>query len=205
MTDRAKGTLIWINGPHGSGKTHTAANLTRRLPAAQLADPEHVGFGLRRMYPRTARPDYRSLDAWITATSSTMIDILDRTGGTVIAPQTVTDTATLTRLLDPVRQAEHRVLHVTLMTGLGELQRRLRTRGDVIASYAQRQSETAIRVLSAPAFASHLDTTNRTVQQVADDIATLAGLELTPDRTNILSRSIRSTCLRISAIRAPWA
>lgn len=205
MTDRARGTLIWINGPHGSGKTHTAANLTRRLSAAHLADPEHVGFGLRRMYPRTIRPDYRSIDAWTTATSSTLIDILNHTGGTVIAPQTVTDTATLTRLLDPVRHAEHRVLHVTLMTELGELRRRLRTRGDIVASYAQRQSATAIKALAAPEFASHLDTTNRTVQQVANDIAELAELDLLPDSTNLLTRSIRTTCLRVKAIRAPWA
>ena len=155
------GTLIWINGPHGSGKTHTAAELTRRLHSAHLADPEHVGFGLRRMYPRATRPDYRSLDAWINATSSTLVNILDHTADTVIAPQTVTDSETLTRLLDPVRHAGHQVVHFTLMPELNELRRRLCSRGDIVASYARRTATSALDALAAPEFAHHLDNTSR--------------------------------------------
>ena len=43
--------LVWINGPFGGGKTATAYELERRLPGSVVCDPEHLGFGLRRMIP----------------------------------------------------------------------------------------------------------------------------------------------------------
>ncbi|MCT1435254.1 MULTISPECIES: AAA family ATPase [Dietzia] len=199
------GTLLWINGAHGSGKTHVAADLVRRVPHSHLADPEHVGFGLRRMYPRTVRPDYRTLDAWTSAVPSTLIDILDRTGATIIAPQTVADSLLLSHVLDPVRESQHRVVHVTLSLQLHELRRRLRSRGDVIASYAQHHADATLDALSAPEFGVHIDTGNRTVQQVADEIAKVAGLDIRPDRSFPAARAIRTAALRVSAIRSPWA
>ena len=46
--------LLWINGPFGGGKTATAYELSRRLPGSVVCDPEHVGFGMRRMLPAGA-------------------------------------------------------------------------------------------------------------------------------------------------------
>ena len=49
--------LVWINGPFGGGKTATAYELHRRLPGSAVCDPEHVGFGMRRMLrPNPAAP-----------------------------------------------------------------------------------------------------------------------------------------------------
>jgi hypothetical protein len=47
--------LVWVNGPFGGGKTATALELQRRLPGGIVCDPEHLGFGLRRMLPPTVR------------------------------------------------------------------------------------------------------------------------------------------------------
>ncbi|MFB4279186.1 MULTISPECIES: hypothetical protein [unclassified Nonomuraea] len=46
--------LVWINGPFGGGKTHTAHELHRRLPSSVVCDPEHVGFGLQQVADRIA-------------------------------------------------------------------------------------------------------------------------------------------------------
>lgn len=205
MSDWRRGALLWINGAHGSGKTHVAADLARRVPHSHLADPEHVGFGLRRMYPRSERPDYRDLNTWTSTVTSTLIDILDRTGETVIAPQTVADSVALSQILDPIRAAQHRVIHVTLTLPLHELRRRLRSRGDVIASYAQHDADATLDALAAPDFAVHIDTSNRTVQEVADDIAKEAGLSIRPDRSTPVMKAIRTAVLRASSIRSPWA
>ena len=48
--------LLWINGPCGVGKTATASELNRRLPGSVVCDPEHVGYGMLRMLPRSLRP-----------------------------------------------------------------------------------------------------------------------------------------------------
>lgn len=198
------GVLVWINGPHGSGKTHVAADLVRRVPGACLADPEHVGFGLRRMYPPRQRPDYRDLGAWTAAVSMTLLDVLDRTRGPVIAPQTVTDPKTLDELVRPVRR-RHRVVHVTLMVSLDELRRRLRSRGDLIASYAQQHAEATLVRLAEPDFTVHIDTDGLLVRDVADGIAALAGLEIRADRSTSAVRALRAASLRCRSIRPPWA
>ena len=56
--------LLWINGPVGGGKTATAYELNRRLPGSVLCDPEHVGFGMRRMLPAALRGNFQDLPAW---------------------------------------------------------------------------------------------------------------------------------------------
>ena len=50
--------LVWINGPFGGGKTATADELHRRLPGSAVCDPEHVGFGMRRMLPPPLRGNF---------------------------------------------------------------------------------------------------------------------------------------------------
>jgi hypothetical protein len=52
--------LLWINGPFGGGKTATAYELNRRLPGSVVCDPEHVGFGMRRMLPAALRGTSRT-------------------------------------------------------------------------------------------------------------------------------------------------
>ncbi|TDO93201.1 hypothetical protein [Enemella evansiae] len=56
--------LIWINGAFGAGKTHTAFELHRRLPDAHVADPELIGFALRRALPPECQPDFQDLPQW---------------------------------------------------------------------------------------------------------------------------------------------
>jgi hypothetical protein len=56
--------LVWINGPFGGGKTATAYELRRRLPGSAVCDPEHVGFGMRRMLPAALRANFQDLPAW---------------------------------------------------------------------------------------------------------------------------------------------
>jgi hypothetical protein len=56
--------LVWINGPFEGGKTAPACELNRRLPGSVVCDPEHVGFGMRRMLPAALRGDFQDLPAW---------------------------------------------------------------------------------------------------------------------------------------------
>jgi hypothetical protein len=56
--------LVWINGPFGVGKTHTAHEIRRRLAGSIVCDPELLGFGLHRMMPPALRGDFQDLEAW---------------------------------------------------------------------------------------------------------------------------------------------
>jgi len=53
--------LVWINGAFGAGKTQTAFELARRLADAHVADPELLGFALRRTLPPAAHGDFQDL------------------------------------------------------------------------------------------------------------------------------------------------
>jgi hypothetical protein len=65
--------LVWINGPFGGGKTQTAYELQRRLARSVVCDPEHLGFGLRRMMPAQIRGNFQDLPAWRRG----VIEVLD--------------------------------------------------------------------------------------------------------------------------------
>jgi hypothetical protein len=60
--------LIWLNGPHGVGKTQVAFELHRRLPGSVVCGPEHLVNGLRRMLPENKlRTDLRGVPLWRAA------------------------------------------------------------------------------------------------------------------------------------------
>jgi hypothetical protein len=103
--------LIWLNGPHGVGKTQTAFELHRRLPGSFVCDPEHLSIGLRRTLPQEMASDARVQALWRGAVGDLLAMVLDRHDGAdrrsegdgsdgraggdapVIAPMTVFDPA----------------------------------------------------------------------------------------------------------------
>src|SRR3954463_10089713 len=85
----ARMTLIWLNGPFGGGKTQTAQELYRRLPGSVVCDPEHPGFGLRRMLPPSLRGDFQDLASWRAGVVEVLDLALRKHNGPVIAPMTV--------------------------------------------------------------------------------------------------------------------
>jgi hypothetical protein len=78
--------LSWINGPFRGGKTQTAHELQRRLPGSIICDPEHVGFGLRRMMPPCLRRDFQDIPAWRQGVYEVLDLALSEYDGTLIAP-----------------------------------------------------------------------------------------------------------------------
>ncbi|CAM5727842.1 hypothetical protein SFUMM280S_01625 [Streptomyces fumanus] len=77
--------------PLGGGKTQTAHEILRRLPGSVVCDPEHAGFGLRRMLPPALRGDFQDLVSWRQGVVEVLDLALTRHDGVVIVPMTVTD------------------------------------------------------------------------------------------------------------------
>ena len=75
--------LLWINGPCGVGKTATAFELNRRLPGSVLCDPEHVGYGMRRMLPRSLWRRWQDIPAWRQGTRQVLDLVLGHHDGDV--------------------------------------------------------------------------------------------------------------------------
>jgi hypothetical protein len=197
--------LLWINGPFGGGKTQTAHEIQRRLPGSVICDPEHAGFGLRRMLPPELRGDFQDLASWRQGVVEVLDLALTKHEGVVIAPMTVTDLGYFDETVGRLREKGHDVRHFTLLAERETVLKRLRERGfghllQYVAgkdaplrreSWAVRQLDDCLERLREPEFAEHLWTDHTTVAKTADRIAVLAGLTLAPNKDGLLRGRLR--------------
>ncbi|MER8004886.1 AAA family ATPase [Streptomyces sp. NPDC094149] len=207
--------LLWINGPFGGGKTQTAHEIQRRLPGSVICDPEHAGFGLRRMLPPELRGDFQDLTAWRQGVVEVLDLALTKHEGVVIAPMTVTDSGYFEETVGRLRELGHDVRHFTLLAQRETVIKRLRERGlgHLLAfvggkntglgreTWAVRQLDHCLERLREPQFAEHLWTDRSTVPKTADRIAVLAGLTLRPNNEGALRTRLRQAGVGVRHIR----
>ncbi|MFD4572947.1 AAA family ATPase [Streptomyces sp. NPDC058417] len=206
--------LLWINGPHGGGKTQTAHEIRRRLPGSVVCDPEHIGFGLLRTLPPALRADFQDLAAWRQGVVETLDLALTRHDGVVIAPMTVTDPRCFAETVGALRERGHDVHHFTLLAERETVLRRLRERrvGRLLRrvtgrarpageSWAVRRLDHCLERLREPEFAEHLWTDRTSVPKTADRIAVLAGLTLRPNTEGALRTRLRQARVGLRHVR----
>ncbi|MDQ0951621.1 hypothetical protein QFZ24_005544 [Streptomyces phaeochromogenes] len=207
--------LLWINGPFGGGKTQTAYELQRRLPGSVVCDPEHAGFGLRRMLPPELRGNFQDLASWRQGVVEVLDLALTKHDGVVVAPMTVTDFGYFDETVGLLREKGHDVRHFTLLAERETVLNRLRERGfghllRYVAgkdaplrreSWAVEQLDHCLERLREPEFAEHLWTDDTTVARTADRIAVLAGLTLAPNKDGALRGRLRRSWTSARHIR----
>lgn len=207
--------LLWINGPFGGGKTQTAHEIQRRLPGSVICDPEHAGFGLRRMLPRELRGNFQDLASWRQGVVEVLDLALTEHEGVVIVPMTVTDSGYFEETVGRLRELGHDVRHFTLLAQRETVIKRLRERGfghllQYVAgknsglgreTWAVQQLDHCLERLGEPEFAEHLWTDHSTVPKTADRIAVLAGLTLRPNNEGALRTRLRQVRVGIRHIR----
>jgi hypothetical protein len=207
--------LIWLNGPFGGGKTQTAHELSRRLPGSVICDPEHAGFGLRRMLPPELRGDFQELAAWRAG----VVEVLDLTlrehKGPVIAPMTVTEPKYFEETVGRLHTLGHEVHHFSLLARRETVLRRLRERGfghvmQFVAgkntsllrdSWAVSKLDICLERLRDEQFAQHVWTDDLSVREVTNHIAETAGLELTPNTDGQARAYLRRSWTSLKHIR----
>lgn len=197
--------LVWINGPFGGGKTATAFELNRRLPGSVVCDPEHLGFGLRRMIPPALRTDFQTFPAW----RSGVREVLDLVGrghpGPVIVPMTLIEPGYFTEIIGDLPDDGHDVRHFTLLADRATVLRRLNHRGFGLGlrreGWAAARLDDCLARLRQPDFAEHVETDQLTVPEVADVIARSAALPIRPDTDGPLRASLRRYATTLRHVR----
>jgi AAA domain len=180
--------LIWINGAFGSGKTQTAFELHRRLPNAHVADPELLGFALRRVLPPEVQPDFQDLPQWRSGVIETLRAAEEAHAGPVLVPMTIVRDDYFDEIVGGLRSRGVDVRHYALIASAETLRRRLSTRIAFVASglrretWAMRQIPRCVAALSQDRYAVHVETDYRTPDEVVEWIADDAGLNLTKPR-----------------------
>ncbi|MFE7650647.1 AAA family ATPase [Streptomyces phaeoluteigriseus] len=207
--------LLWINGPFGGGKTQTAHEIRRRLPGSVVCDPEHAGFGLRRMLPPDLRGDFQDLVSWRQGVVEVLDLALREHDGVVIAPMTVTDPRYFAETVGRLGEMGHDVRHFTLLAERETVVRRLRERGlgrllRLVSgrkavprreSWAVQRLDHCLERLREPEFAEHLWTDHTSVPKTADRIAVLAGLTLRPNTEGSLRTRLRQARVGLKHVR----
>jgi hypothetical protein len=193
--------LIWINGMFGVGKTQTANELRQRLPGSTIADPELPGIGVQRMYPVTLRSDFQESEWWAPLITTVLVDLAERHPGPILVPMTITDRRLMDSIVGGLRGAGHDVRHVTLLAARETIAGRLRKRLDGPKSWAAQQFDTRAALLEDPAFATHIDTTGRSIANVAEAVAGETGLQLGPRERNPLRSARRRAAGWSAALR----
>lgn len=197
--------LLWINGPFGGGKTATAYELNRRLPGSVVCDPEQVGFGMRRMLPAALRGNFQDLPAWRHSVVELLRLTLAGYDGPVIVPMTLVDSGYFREVIGALREDGLAVRHFALLAEPATVRRRLgrRSVGTEVrrGRWAVEPLGEHLQRLGAPEFAEHIHTDRLTVAQVADAVASSAGLAIRPSADGPLRASLRRHATTIRHIR----
>ena len=125
---RAGAMLLWINGPCGVGKTAVACELQRRLPGSVICDPEHVGYGMRRMLPGSLQRFWQDIPAWRHAVVELLRMTVAEHDGPVIVPSTLVQPAHFEDVIGSLRADGIDLHHFALLAEPATVVRRLRAR-----------------------------------------------------------------------------
>ncbi|MEE1941069.1 AAA family ATPase [Streptomyces sp. TRM 70361] len=197
--------LLWINGPFGVGKTHTAHELARRLPGSTVSDPELLGFGIHRMLPRALRDDFQDFPAWRRGVCEVLDHLLRHHDGPVVVPMTLVVPQYFEETVGALRAGGHEVRHVTLLAERETVLRRLRGRRPLPGLPADRwaagQLDRCLTALRGPEFAEHVHTDNLPLPRAAEAVADAAGLRIAPPTGGALRQRMRRARTTLRSIR----
>lgn len=194
--------IIWINGAFGSGKTQTAHELHRRTQHSFIHDPEQVGYFIRKhIPPNMMNDDFQDYPMWREMNYSMLKEICDHYDGTLIVPMTLVNPQYFDEIVGKLRNEGVVVNHFSLMATKEVLYRRLRSRGEGKNSWAAQQIDRCIEGLRNPIFEHHIDTNDKSVDEVVTQISGTLNIDLLPDSRGILRKKYDRMVTKLKHIR----
>jgi chloramphenicol 3-O-phosphotransferase len=166
--------ILLLNGAFGVGKTSVARVLVARFPGAVLYDPELAGIALQRAARLFGREvgDFQDLRVWRRLTIAAL-RIVRLVRKNVIVPMAFSNPAYLQEIQRGIARFEPRQFHFCLVAPLPVVQQRLQTRtlDAADASWQFRRAAECCAVHHDAVFATQVNAADRTVQEIADQIA----------------------------------
>jgi len=201
--------LIWINGAFGAGKTQTAHELARRAPGTHVADPELLGFALRKMLGSARAGDFQDLPQWRSGVLTTLRQTENGHDGPVIVPMTLVKDDYFDEIVGSLRADGVDVRHFALMANPETLRTRLSRRlafyGGRLAgrneTWAMGQIDRCLAALATDRYATHVRTDDCPIDEVVESIAADVSLTLTQPRLSPAKYQLRRFTVGVRHIR----
>ncbi len=201
--------IVWINGAFGVGKTQTAHELSRRLAASHVADPELLGFAIHKMLPATSRADFQDRPQWRSGVVETLAQADRETQCPVIVPMTLVDASYFDEVVGGLRDEGVDVRHYALTASVEVIHKRLRSRlasvvGRLIGAdetWAMQQAQRCVVALQDSRFAAHVPTDDLSIDEVVEQIADDLDLPLVRPRLGAARYQVRRLQVGIRHIR----
>lgn len=166
--------IVMINGTFGVGKSAVATALHQRLPHALVFDPEAVGHLVRYItepvrFASENTGDFQDIGIWRTLTVATAAELYRQYQRPLIVPMTIVQPD----YLDTIRTGFAGiapVYHFCLVAPFAVIEQRLQERGDAPNSWAWHKSRHYVPQLHDQRYAQHVETANRSVAAIVDEI-----------------------------------
>lgn len=168
--------IIMINGAFGVGKTSVAKELIKKIPNSVIYDPEEVGFMLRKIITddiktdKELTDDFQDLEIWKKIVVQVAGELILKYKKNLIVPMTIRKREYFNYIYNGFESLDGQVYHYCLTASLGEVHKRLLKRGDNIGEFAYKQSEKCVEVFEDSFFKHHINTENRSVDEIVEMI-----------------------------------
>jgi hypothetical protein len=194
--------IIWINGAFGAGKTQTAYELHRRIENSFVYDPENIGYFISKNIPKSmGKGDFQDHELWREFNFKLIKDIAEKYCGVLIIPMTIVNPKYFDEIVGSLRSHGITVNHYALMAPKETLLKRLRGRGDGANSWPAQQIDRCLKGLSNEIFREHLYTEEMSIDDVAQKIALMSGLNFQPDNRGVLRKRLSRVKIQLKHIR----
>lgn len=194
--------VIWLNGAFGAGKTQTAYELHRRLPDSFVYDPENAGYFMRANLPEVCKGiDFQDYPMWRSVNYEMLRYICQSYAGVVIVPMTLTNRTYYDEIIGALLRDGVDVRHFILFASPQTLRQRLRKRLERKNCWAEQQIARCIRAFETDITQTKIETDEKDIYAVVEEVARLCGLTLSPDTRSRVRKAVDRLVMQIRHIR----
>ena len=163
-----RGTIYWINGAYGIGKSTVAERLAKHLEKAYVFDAEEVGNAIRDNYPEEARHSviFEDYPLWRETNYKLLLDIRDRYDGDIIVPMTLLREASYCEIIKKLEDIGAAVEYVFLDGDYPTIHDRILARGETEDCWCMRNIELCLDAQNKDCHAVHIDATSHSPDEI---------------------------------------
>ena len=164
--------IYWINGSYGVGKTTIAECLVKELKKAYIFDPEAVGNAVRDNHPQELIFSYifEDYELWRKFNYELLKDISSKYDGDIVVPMTLVRKESYNDIIKKLKDDNIKMGYFFLDGDYQTIHDRILKRGESEESWCMKNVNMCIEAQDNDLNAIHINTVNRTPEEIVKEI-----------------------------------